>query len=125
MNTWYCEARIPRNVPFHMLSMVPLNPQINRRGSPDPNCRYPILTPLTSAYWTGIDVTAIEGAGVTEGVAGMLPAVLPVHPLTSITKRRTAIARIQEINFFIKTPPIDGTIGMVHNRNREILTLLF
>jgi hypothetical protein len=72
-----------------------------------------------------MDVTAIEGAGVTEGVAGMLPAVLPVHPLTSITKRRTTIARIQEINFFIKTPPIDGTIGMVHNRNREILTLLF
>src|SRR5271157_56415 len=121
MYTWYCEARIPRKVPFHMVFMVPLNPQIIRSGSPDPNSRYPILTPLTSAYWTGMDVTFIAGAGVTAGAAvGVLFVVLPVHPAARITEKRMAIARKQEIGFFMKHHPIDGTTGMMHNRNREI-----
>jgi hypothetical protein len=86
--------------------MVPLNPQIIRSGSPDPNSRYPILTPFASAYWTGREVTDIAGAGVTTGAApGVLFVVLPVHPAARITEKRTAIARKQEVSFVIRAPP--------------------
>jgi len=49
MYTWYLEARMPMTV-SPQSSMVAPKPSIIRRGSPDPNSRYPRVTPFTSPY---------------------------------------------------------------------------
>ena len=87
------------NVWFQSL-MVPPNPWIMRMGSPDPNSRYPSVTPLTCAYLTGVELIDTAGTCGTTGhvavdvTAGTFCGVLVVQPAVYTPAIRTAIRRI-------------------------------
>jgi hypothetical protein len=83
------------------------NPVIIRMGSPDPNSRYPNVTPLTCAYWTGVALNDTAGGAWVAPTGVWAAAVLevPVHPAAASRQMVKAIVRVKSaVRFIIKFP---------------------